>query len=326
MNTYRKIISAVLAGVIFASLLTACQAPSLLKPEESTTKAAFDEESFNREFYATSVPEETEETQTEADDGKQTEESTTGESTTAETTQESTVSEIITEVTQAVTSAVTSAVSTTKKITTTALTVVDTRIDKKETKSNYKYGVVKIDNVNTYYDIYSNGTEKQTKKISYVTYDSSKYKATTSDLLSEAKSNKSAYSSQINKIISYVNSARTGAGKSALTESDDLDTAACVRAAEMAYSTKLGSKRPDGSKCYTVLSDLGIEYTGAFEITGKNASADAAASALVKKAQADLTDGQYKSIGVGVAPMLGNDTTENPQYYYCIIVTYKTDS
>ncbi|MBR6940339.1 MAG: CAP domain-containing protein [Clostridia bacterium] len=311
-----KLLSVLLICLIILPVLAGCTPPSLLKPEESTTKAAFDEESFKADFYATSVPEETESTEAV------TETTAVPTETETQTTEESTtVKEKITELTSAVTAAATTLKNQTKKITTTALTVIDTRIDKKETKSPYKYGVVKIDTVNTYYDIYSNGTEKQTKQLKYSSYDSSKYKASTSDLLGEAKSNKSAYYSQISGIADKVNASRSAAGVPALSVSDELNNAACVRAAEMAYSTKIGSKRPDGSNCYTVLTDLDIDYGGAFEITGKNANADAAASAMVQKAKANLNEKEYTSIGVGVAPMLGNDETENPQFYYCIIVT-----
>ena len=173
------------------------------------------------------------------------------------------------------------------------------------------------------YEFYRNGEKTPLmwcsiiEGLEYTKYDYSGFSAKTSDLLSEANSNKSTYSLQINAAADEINSLRTSAGVEKLTLDQDLCTAACVRATEMAYSGKIGSKRPSGSSCYTVLTDLGIDSKSSFEITSKGQSDAKAALTALEEKNANVTqlkNESYNKIGIGVAA--------NPEgiKYYCFIL------
>lgn len=297
--------------------LCGCSSFSLLKPEESTTKKAFDEQEFDEEFYRTSVAQSTTETTEPETEESETEKETQ----TASAAQTSaTVTEKITELTSVISTAVsetvTEAAHTLPVVTTTKKTVVDTKREEKKTKTDYKYGVVKIDTVATYYDIYSDGSKVKSDQKSYTSYDYSKYKATTSELLAEAKANKITNSATVTDLINEINSYRRKAGQPELTVSDSLCTAAGVRATEMAYSAKLSSTRPDGRKYSSVLNDLDIEYKSAIELTAKNSSGAAgAASAWNNKSGSVITSSEYKKIGAGIATGPEGDT------YWCVVFT-----
>ncbi len=308
----------VLACVSACVLISGCGSVSLLIPEESTTKAEFDEAAFDEEFYRTSVPEETEitsESETEAQSEEVSEPSSTAPAVT-ETTKE--------EKAETSTSAATSAVSTTAaqtKATAPAVTkkqVVDTEVKTEEKKSDLKYGVKKVDVVSVYYDIYSDGTKVQTDKKTYTKYDTSGFKASTSDLLPEAKSNKTSNALQIRAAANEVNSIRVGKNASELSYSDDLSTAASVRATEMAYSGKLSSTRPGGTSYTSALKDLNIEYKTCIELTCKGyTSGESAVQALKENSKnlSVLTSGDYKKIGAGVAQ------SPDGMWYWSIILT-----
>ena len=305
-NKMIKIIAACCGAVIALSSLAACEgkAPSLVLKKESTTKAEFDEEAFRKEFERTSVPESeistapdtlpASESTLPADEGTTEAESKKEEKSTsaAESSLSETVKESLTSLTQAV-----------SKVTTTKKTVVDTKIDRKETKSEYKYGVKKIDVVSTYYDIYSDGSKVQTDKKSYTKYDYSSFKASTGDLKSEAESNKLKYATQTAAAIAAVNAVRTAKGLEPLSADSSLATAAGVRAVEMAYSGKVGSSRPGGKVYSTVLTDLGINASKPMELTCKGYTDGASAVGAVKTDEGldRMTSESYKKIGVGAA-------------------------
>ena len=295
--------AALIVFAICVSALTGCdmKAPSLLI-KESTTKAAYDEESLRAEFERTSVPEETTE-QTEAETEAESETEAVSEAETQAPESETQPSEEETEQTEsAVTEAVTKQEPAT--VTTTKKTVVDTEIDSKETKSDYKYGVKKIDVVSTYYNIYSDGSKVQTDQKRYTKYDYSGFKASTSELTGEARTNKLTYASQISSAAAAINEMRRSEGKEALTLDDSLCTAACVRATEMAYSGKVGSKRPGGGAYSTVLSDLGISFSKPWELTCKGYRDSSSAVGAIKGPSGNysgMTSESYKKIGVGVA-------------------------
>ena len=316
-------IKVIIAAVCLCALLAGCGSVSLLIPEESETKSEFNQEEFDREFYRTSVPEETESEAQTSETETQAESQPESTATTSAETSSVKPSETVKETSAAPSS--TSPEKTTKqgitlttKPSTTQKYVVDTKIETKETKSDYKYGVKKIDVVSTYYDIYNDGSKVKTDEKSYVKYDTSGFKASTSDLLSEAKSNKSSHSSDIRSAVNKVNGYRTSAGKAELTMSDDLCTAASVRATEMAYSGKLSSTRPAGTNYASVLKDLGIEYTNCIELTCKGyTSGEEAMEALKSKTQnlSLMTSGDYKKVGVGVAQ------SPDGMWYWSIIFT-----
>lgn len=152
-------------------------------------------------------------------------------------------------------------------ITTQKPKLIGTDTQKKLTNTETKYGVV----INTYttitYNIYSNGSKIVKSTENSTEYDRSHYSATTEELLPEARASRSKYASMISKIIQNTNSYRKEANVNAvenITNRPDLDlneklcVAASVRAVEMAYANKYSHTRPDGRKCFTVASEMGV--------------------------------------------------------------------
>lgn len=322
-----KIINSIICLVLALCVLTGCTSFSLLKPEESTTKQAFDQEAFDEEFYRTSVAEETEAQTTEAA-------SVTDETAVTQISQESTTVSESSTLSQQDADKTTAPATTGKdtgstitlpsvtKITTTTKKVVEKKREEKNTKSEYKYGVVKVDTVATYYDVYEDGSKVKTDQKSYSTYDYSGYKATTSELTAEAKANKTKYGSEITAAVNAINAYRKENGASELTYDESLATAAGVRATEMAYSNNngngikksLGSNRPDGRNYNTILKELDINYTEAIMLIGLNlGSGSAAASAWTSKSGSVITSSEYTKIGVCAAQNPDGDT------YWCVV-------
>ncbi|MCR5523345.1 MAG: CAP domain-containing protein [Clostridia bacterium] len=316
------------------TVLSGCnsKAPSLLITKEETTKEKFDPDSFDEEYYRTSVSSEetsaSAETETEADVSETRPAEETG-TTSATEAQSTTLREAVTEITELITYvSATSVTSTAKdgksglfgkgKTTTTAKTVVDTRVDVQEKKTEIQYGVIRIDVTSTYYDIYEDGTEKQTSQKNYSKYDGSKFKATTAQLLDEAKANKSKYSAEINSAFNSVNSIRKEAGVSELSLDDSLCNAACVRATEIAYSGNTSHKRPDKTSCETVLTDLGITWKHRSEFIAQGYS-EGAQAASAWKAEGDyykdMVSPKFTKVGVGVA------AAPDGRLYWCMIFT-----
>lgn len=59
-------------------------------------------------------------------------------------------------------------------------------------------------------------------------------------------------------MLSYVNNYRSEVNASPLFIDNNLNLAATIRAIEMSYSKQFSHTRPDGTMCYSVISDLGI--------------------------------------------------------------------
>lgn len=145
---------------------------------------------------------------------------------------------------------------------------------KTEDSVTTKYGV-KITATKTYtVNTYSDGkVEKIEINSSNETYDKSGYNATTNDLKNEASGlvfqNKSIY----NEILGYVNGYRSDIGRNNLILDDKLSLAATIRAMELAYTSDVMSishTRPNGSKFWTIMSDMNIGYSN----VGENIAAD----------------------------------------------------
>lgn len=301
-----RYISAIICIILTLTVFTGCSKKdvSLLITEKSTTKKAFNQAEFDAEWQRTSV----EESETEATEGTTKDDTAeTGAVSTTKPQQNATVTEKVSEITSVIITSITEQISgetsaTAKQTTTRHKVSKDSTTQEK--KTDYKYGVVKIDVTSTYYDVYSDGTKVQSDVKTYTKYDASKYKATTTELLPEAKSNKAKYASEIASAVALINSYRSSNGAATLTLDDSLSDAAAVRATEMAYSGKLGSTRPDKTNYRTVYSDIGYTYENAIELTCKGYSgADGAVGAWKNgSSSADaMTNSTYKKIGVGVA-------------------------
>ncbi len=137
---------------------------------------------------------------------------------------------------------------------------------------------------------------------------------TTAELKAEAGKVKSNNRSAINTILSYTNKYRKEAGVSDLTLNEELTTAACMRAIEMANYDKFSHTRPDGSSCFTVLNGFAIQkqaYTLAENIAY---SGSAAKSAELWRNSAghysNIINSDFKRIGIGAYKFGGR--------WYCV--------
>ncbi len=92
---------------------------------------------------------------------------------------------------------------------------------------------------------------------------------TREELLAEANIAKNTYRSQINAVLNCTNTYRREAQSKDVQLDEELTTAACMRAIEMAYSGNFSHTRPDGTECFTVLEGFNISgsiYTEAENI------------------------------------------------------------
>ena len=190
----------------------------------------------------------------------------------------------------------------------TKVTKTGTDESKELTKSETKYGV----KINTYtikkYDVYSDGSKKETKSSTTTEYDRKGYKASTSELLPEAKSLKSSNSSLINGVLKYVNEYRKEVNVKDLTLDSNLTVAACARAMEMAYANKFSHTRPNGSSCFTILDDMNINCSAYAENIAYGYSSAKSVSEGWKKSSGhykNMINANYGKIGIGVIKLQG---------------------
>ncbi len=123
------------------------------------------------------------------------------------------------------------------------------------------------------------------------------------ELFSEARNAKSTYRNYINEILNTTNEYRGIDGRSKLVLNEELTTAACARAVEMAYSQNFSHTRPDGSSCFTILREIGVSYSTCGENIAKGqTSAKKAVSWWRNSAghNANMVSADFGKIGVGV--------------------------
>lgn len=98
---------------------------------------------------------------------------------------------------------------------------------------------------------YSNGRSKYE-------YDYKSFNGDTNSMKGEASSLLGTNANIYNEVLMYTNNYRTEVGATPLTLDNNLSLAASIRAIEMAYADKFSHTRPNGSDCFTVLKELGI--------------------------------------------------------------------
>ena len=133
------------------------------------------------------------------------------------------------------------------------------------------------------------------------TYDYSTFNATTSDLLGEAKSVSANNISTYNELVKYVNELRKSEGKTPLTLDTALSQAATLRAIEMAWANNFSHTRPNGTICFSVLNELGINsYSAAENIAAWQTSAKQAFDSWNNsQGHHDNMIGNFTKIGIG---------------------------
>jgi|GEM_PF-2434204 len=120
---------------------------------------------------------------------------------------------------------------------------------------------------------------------------------------SSGSSSASAGSSSLSpsEVVSLVNVQRAAAGLSPVTEDATLDALATTRAQEC--MTSFSHTRPNGSSCFTILSENGVSYTACGEnIAAGQQSAAAVMDAWMNSAghKANILSSSFGKIGVGV--------------------------
>ncbi len=137
---------------------------------------------------------------------------------------------------------------------------------------------------------------------------------TTAELKEEAGKVKNNNRSAINTILSYTNKYRQEAGVPDLTLNEELTTAACMRAIEMANYNKFSHTRPDGSSCFTVLNGFAIKsqaYTLGENIAYNGSAAKAAESWRNSPGHySNMVNKDFKRIGIGAYQFGGR--------WYCV--------
>ena len=182
----------------------------------------------------------------------------------------------------------------------------------------------KVTSTNTYIDkdneIVNSNLEKEEvtnieEKISDT--DNKEYKEISKDDINEYDSitinniqNENTYTDLINEVYEITNNYRSLVGVSSLTLDSTLVEAASIRAKEL--SDSFSHTRPNGSSCFTVLSELGISYGTA----GENIAAGYSSSQSVMEGwrsssghYQNIISSKFKKIGIGVNII-------NNQYYW----------
>ena len=182
----------------------------------------------------------------------------------------------------------------------------------------------KVISTNTYIDkdneIVNSNLEKEEvtnieEKISDTDY--KEYKEISKDDINEYDSitinniqNENTYTDLINEVYEITNNYRSLVGVPSLTLDSSLVTAASIRAKEI--SDSFSHTRPNGSSCFTVLSELGISYGTA----GENIAAGYSSSQSVMEGwrsssghYQNIISSKFKKIGIGVNII-------NNQYYW----------
>ena len=108
------------------------------------------------------------------------------------------------------------------------------------------------------------------------------------------------------QVLSLVNAHRTSAGLSPLSWDDSLGQAADIRAEEITRT--MSHTRPDGSSCFTVISQLGISgRTFGENIAAGQKTPEAVTTAWMNSPghRANIMNGSFSRIGIGYYPASG---------------------
>lgn len=132
-------------------------------------------------------------------------------------------------------------------------------------ETKYNYGMKVVTTTRTEFDLYSDGSRKNVKKLVSNQNDYSGFKATAAEMLPEAVRNAKTYSSEVKAVLDGTNKIRSENGAAALQLDENLTKAAMLRAVEMAYSGCFSHTRPDGRYFSFVLLDLGYSMIGCGE-------------------------------------------------------------
>lgn len=154
--------------------------------------------------------------------------------------------------------------------------------------------------------------KEETSIVDNKVYEETRKEDTSEDDINEYKDiqSENTYTDLINEAYVITNNYRSLVGVSSLTLDSSLVEAASIRAKEI--SNNFSHTRPNGSSCFTVLSELGISYGTA----GENIAAGYSSSQSVMEGwrsssghYQNIISSKFKKIGIGVNII-------NNQYYW----------
>ena len=175
-------------------------------------------------------------------------------------------------------------------------------------ETKYNYGMKVVTTAETKFDLYSDGSRRNVKKLVSKQNDYSGFSATTADMLPEAVQNMKTYSSEVNTVLDGTNRLRAETGANPLQLDETLTKAAMLRAVEMAYSNCFSHTRPDGRYFSFVLLDLGYSMIGCGENIAKGQTTAEKAVKSWKNSKGhyeNIIYPNYTKTGVGVIKVAG---------------------
>ena len=170
----------------------------------------------------------------------------------------------------------------------------------------------KVISTNTYIDKDNEIVNSNLEKEEVIDIENKYYEDISKEDINEYKNiqSENTYTDLINEVYEITNNYRSLVGVSSLTLDSSLVEAASIRAKEL--SDSFSHTRPNGSSCFTVLSDLGISYGTA----GENIAAGYSSSQSVMEGwrsssghYQNIISSKFKKIGIGVNII-------NNQYYW----------
>ena len=170
----------------------------------------------------------------------------------------------------------------------------------------------KVISTNTYIDKDNEIVNSNLEKEEVTDIENKYYEDISKEDINEYKNiqSENTYTDLINEVYEITNNYRSLVGVSSLTLDSSLVKAASIRAKEL--SDSFSHTRPNGSSCFTVLSELGISYGTA----GENIAAGYSSSQSVMEGwrfssghYQNIISSKFKKIGIGVNII-------NNQYYW----------
>lgn len=170
----------------------------------------------------------------------------------------------------------------------------------------------KVTSTNTYIDKDNEIVNSNLEKEEVTDMENKYYEDISKEDINEYKNiqSENTYTDLINEVYEITNNYRSLVGVSSLTLNSSLVEAASIRAKEL--SDSFSHTRPNGSSCFTVLSELGISYGTA----GENIAAGYSSSQSVMEGwrsssghYQNIISSKFKKIGIGVNII-------NNQYYW----------
>lgn len=170
----------------------------------------------------------------------------------------------------------------------------------------------KVISTNTYIDKDNEIVNSNLEKEEVTDMENKYYEDISKEDINEYKNiqSENTYTDLINEVYEITNNYRSLVGVPSLTLDSSLVEAASIRAKEI--SDSFSHTRPNGSSCFTVLSELGISYGTA----GENIAAGYSSSQSVMEGwrsssghYQNIISSKFKKIGIGV-------NIVNNQYYW----------